>query len=99
MSTLKWIAGIIAMLTVSVQAAPRPESFSNSNSRCRKTQVAILGAGTAGITAAQALSNASVTDFVIIEYNDRIGGRVLNRPFGNRPDGNGKYFVELGANW
>ncbi|KAI1338251.1 amine oxidase [Xylariaceae sp. FL0016] len=66
--------------------------------QCRRTKVAILGAGVAGITAAQALSNASVSDFVIVERNDHIGGRVAHTTFGTRPDGT-PYTVELGANW
>ncbi len=65
---------------------------------CRKTKVAILGAGVAGITAAQALVNASVTDFLIVERNDYIGGRVKHTEFGKRRDGT-PYTVELGANW
>ncbi|KAI1306568.1 amine oxidase [Xylaria venustula] len=65
---------------------------------CRKTKVAILGAGVAGITAAQALVNASVTDFLIVERNDYIGGRVKHTEFGKKPDGT-PYVVELGANW
>lgn len=66
------------------------------NGTCQKTKVAILGAGTAGITAAQALSNASVTDFLIVEYNSVIGGRVAHTTFGAK---NQSYTVELGANW
>ncbi|RCI12224.1 hypothetical protein L249_0157 [Ophiocordyceps polyrhachis-furcata BCC 54312] len=46
----------------------------------------------AGITAAQALTNASVHDFVILEYQDRIGGRAWHTQFGG-------HTVELGANW
>lgn len=65
---------------------------------CRQTKVAILGAGVAGITAAQALSNASVTDFLIIDRNDYIGGRMAHTTFGTKPDG-APYIVELGANW
>ncbi|KAI0010193.1 amine oxidase [Xylariaceae sp. FL0662B] len=75
--------------------APRK---SNNTTECRKTTVAILGAGVAGITAAQALANASVTDFVIVERNDYIGGRVAHASFGTAPDGT-PYVVELGANW
>ncbi len=67
-----------------------------SFSACRKTDVAIIGAGVAGITAAQALSNASVTDFLLIEYNGEIGGRVAHRDFGARHH---EHTVELGANW
>ncbi|KAI1378388.1 putative flavin-containing polyamine oxidase [Hypoxylon crocopeplum] len=70
----------------------------NNGMECRKTTVAILGAGVAGITAAQALSNASVSDFLIIERNDYIGGRVAHTNFGTKPDGT-PYVVELGANW
>ncbi|KAK8114347.1 amine oxidase [Apiospora kogelbergensis] len=66
---------------------------------CRKTKVAILGAGVAGITAAQALSNASVTDFLIVERNDYIGGRVRHTQFGVNPKTKAPYTVELGANW
>ncbi|KAI9821058.1 MAG: hypothetical protein M1827_003791 [Pycnora praestabilis] len=66
------------------------------NETCQKTSVAILGAGTAGITAAQALSNQSVTDFLIVEYNGDIGGRVAHTSFGVP---NNSYTVELGANW
>ncbi|KAI1810369.1 amine oxidase [Poronia punctata] len=65
---------------------------------CQKTTVAILGAGVAGITAAHALADASVTDFLIIDRNDYIGGRVRHTEFGKKPDGT-PYTVELGANW
>ncbi|KAI1477874.1 amine oxidase [Daldinia eschscholtzii] len=70
----------------------------NSTTECRKTTVAILGAGVAGITAAQALSNASISDFLIIDRNDYIGGRVAHTNFGSKPDGT-PYVIELGANW
>jgi polyamine oxidase len=57
------------------------------------------GAGTAGIAAAQALSNQSITDFIIVEYNGNIGGRMKTFEFGEKPDGSGPYTLELGANW
>ena len=44
----------------------------------------------------QALSNNSVTDFLILEYNGDIGGRVAHTTFGAK---NNSYTVELGANW
>ncbi|KAH7126067.1 hypothetical protein EDB81DRAFT_730430 [Dactylonectria macrodidyma] len=75
-------------------AVPRSESAKT----CRKTKVAVLGAGVAGITAAQALSNSSISDFIIVERNDYIGGRVKHTTFGSKPDGL-PYVVELGANW
>jgi len=68
------------------------------SSTCRKTSVIVLGAGMAGVTAAQALTNGSVTDFVIVDVNSYIGGRVAHTTFGKDPDGN-PYTIELGANW
>jgi len=67
-------------------------TYPKSNSACTKTTVAVLGAGLAGIITAQALSNQSIDDFIIVEYNDVIGGRVAHTTFGG-------YTVELGANW
>jgi polyamine oxidase len=52
----------------------------------------------AGVTAAQTLANHSVTDFLIVEYNGELGGRVAHTTFGAKPDGS-PYIVELGANW
>lgn len=46
----------------------------------------------------QALANQSVTDFLILEYNNGIGGRMRNTKFGSDADGN-PYTIELGANW
>ncbi|KAK2751142.1 hypothetical protein FQN57_000217 [Myotisia sp. PD_48] len=65
---------------------------------CIRTKVAILGAGVAGITAAQALANQSIDDFVIVEYQDRMGGRLLEVNFGQKLDGS-SYIVEAGASW
>ena len=70
----------------------------SADNTCRQASVAILGAGMAGITAAQTLANASVTDFVIVDVNRYIGGRVKSAKFGKDRDGN-PYTVELGANW
>ncbi|KAL3477222.1 hypothetical protein BJX99DRAFT_257699 [Aspergillus californicus] len=68
------------------------------DSQCARTTVAILGGGMTGVTAAQALTNASVTDFVILEYRDTLGGRVRHTEFGEDPNGD-PYIIELGANW
>jgi polyamine oxidase len=51
-----------------------------------------------GITAAQALANASIDDFIILEYRDRLGGRLRHEEFGEDENGD-PYVVELGANW
>ena len=52
----------------------------------------------AGIRAAQELSENGVDNFVILEYQDRIGGRMHDVKFGQGPDGV-PYKVEAGANW
>lgn len=39
-----------------------------------------------------------MTDFLILEYQDHIGGRMKNVEFGSDKDGN-PYTVEFGANW
>ena len=66
---------------------------------CTKTQVAVLGAGMTGIAAAQALTNSSMTDFIIVDVNDYIGGRIKHTTFGLNQTSNEPYVVELGANW
>jgi polyamine oxidase len=43
-------------------------------STCKQMKVAVLGAGMAGIIAAQTLHDNSISDFVIVEYNADIGG-------------------------
>ncbi|KAF3761586.1 amine oxidase [Cryphonectria parasitica EP155] len=72
--------------------------YNKRASACRTTEVIVLGAGVAGITAAQALSNASISDFIIVDRNDYIGGRMYHTTFGDKGDGT-PYVVELGANW
>lgn len=44
------------------------------------------------------MSNASMTDFIIVDVNSYIGGRVAHTTFGKDPNGK-PYTIELGANW
>ncbi|KAH8785108.1 hypothetical protein F5883DRAFT_402416 [Diaporthe sp. PMI_573] len=81
-----------------VNGSAIPNGERREYSACRRTKVAILGAGIAGITTAQALSNQSVTDFLIVEYQGEIGGRVHHADFGKGQDGK-PLLVEYGANW
>ncbi|KAF5343909.1 hypothetical protein D9758_012138 [Tetrapyrgos nigripes] len=90
--SLGWILPIIC------PSAGLSDNPTAQDGLCQKTSVVILGAGVAGITAAQALSNQSIHDFIIVERNDYIGGRVAHTNFGFQPDGT-PYTVELGANW
>jgi monoamine oxidase len=47
-----------------------------------ETDVAVVGAGFAGLVAARRLVEADV-DVVVLEARDRVGGRVLNAPLGD----------------
>lgn len=87
------------LLATYAQGAPTKEVHADIEGKCSRVQVAILGAGLAGITAAKVLDDAGIKNFTIVEYNDRIGGRVYNRAFGRQPNSDEPYFVELGANW
>ena len=44
------------------------------------------------------MNSASIDDFQIIEYRDRIGGRAWKTDFGQDERGD-PYSIELGANW
>ena len=57
-------------------------------------QVLILGAGVTGISAAKTFSEEGITDFIILEADSEIGGRVKSTVF--KSSG---IRVELGANW
>ncbi|WCD77891.1 flavin monoamine oxidase family protein [Pseudomonas sp. TUM22785] len=45
--------------------------------------VAIIGAGLAGLTAARDLQRAGCEGFLVLEARDRVGGRTLNHDLGN----------------
>ena len=96
-ASLTCFAALCSLSTLVSEASAIPLADQGGKT-CRKTKVAILGAGITGITAAQALTNSSVTDFIIVDRNDYIGGRVHHTTFGEKPDGS-PYTVELGANW
>ena len=58
----------------------------------RSAQVAIIGAGFAGLSAALDLTERGI-DCVVLEARDRVGGRVLNHDIG------GGKVVEVGGQW
>jgi monoamine oxidase len=58
----------------------------------RTADVAVVGAGLAGLAAARAL-RAAGAEPVVLEARDRVGGRTLNEPIGEQK------VVELGAQW
>jgi polyamine oxidase len=87
---------VLALAALHLSSATPVESRGQT---CKKTKVAVLGAGVAGIAAAQVLHNASISDFLIIDVNDYIGGRVAHTTFGKNPTTGAPFTVELGANW
>ncbi|MED6119307.1 polyamine oxidase1, flavin-containing amine oxidoreductase [Stylosanthes scabra] len=56
------------------------------------SSVIIVGAGVSGISAAKVLAQNGITDLLILEASDRIGGRIRKETFGG-------VSVELGAGW
>ncbi|KAI7899277.1 uncharacterized protein BX663DRAFT_564093 [Cokeromyces recurvatus] len=62
------------------------------NAKTYRTKVAILGGGVSGISAALNLTAANITDFMMIEARDVLGGRAQDAPFAD-------VNVELGCNW
>ncbi|GJN30561.1 hypothetical protein PR202_gb18874 [Eleusine coracana subsp. coracana] len=55
-------------------------------------RVIIVGAGMSGISAGKRLSDAGITDLLILEATDHIGGRMHKQNFAG-------INVEVGANW
>lgn len=60
-------------------------------SDCTKTDVIVVGAGLAGLTAARKLHEAGVS-FVVLEARDRVGGKTLTKKVRGG-------VIELGAAW
>lgn len=48
----------------------------------KKVRVCVIGAGVAGLGAAQRLAEAGVQDFVVLEAEERVGGRVCTVKYG-----------------
>ncbi|KAH9009679.1 amine oxidase [Lactarius pseudohatsudake] len=99
----------LCLLLTSVFALPRPipapaapdvsgapASGAPYSRRAPDTQVLILGGGVAGITAARMLVTNGITDFLIVEARDELGGRMRSATFGAP---NRQLTIEVGANW
>lgn len=95
---MRYLAGPLFTAVSGFSAATLAVAIPRGIGACKNTKVAILGAGVAGLTAAEALNDASASDFLIVERNEYIGGRARHTTFGKQADGT-PYIVELGANW
>lgn len=51
--------------------------------RTEKTRVVIVGAGIAGLAAAKTLEDAGFTDYLLLEAQDVVGGRIHSVPWNN----------------
>lgn len=81
-----------AFLKVTVAGAATACTASGDDPPDRTVDVAVIGAGLAGLTAARELRRHDVT-VCVLEARDRVGGRTLDHPIG---DG---HIVEGGGQW
>jgi len=77
----------LTLITV-IMAAEQPQQ----QPQRIKTKVVILGAGMSGISCARILEEAGMEDYVVVEADNRVGGRMQPYMFQG-------ISIELGANW
>ena len=95
--TRRSFIGAAGAVGVAVSAGPLAGQAAGKRAlgaRGRSVDVVVVGAGISGLAAARAL-RASGRSVLVLEANDRVGGRTLNAKL---PHGNGQV-VEAGGQW
>ena len=85
--------GFLGMATVATAVAALPRMAHAVTEGRDVLDIAIIGAGLAGLTAARDLQRGGCESFVVLEARDRVGGRTLNHDLGKG------YFTEAGGQW
>ena len=84
----------VAIVALVVKCAVSQSCSLDTDGKAKNyTNVLILGAGISGIAAARTLEVNGMTDFMVIEAYNRIGGRIREY------DGIDEVRLEVGANW
>ncbi|KAJ5786394.1 uncharacterized protein N7503_011606 [Penicillium pulvis] len=87
-----WLFEVDALIACPPPAQSIPQTLT-SRPGAEIHDVVIIGAGLAGLTAAQELSRAGLS-CVILEARDRVGGKTWSQPMAS-----GRGILELGAGW
>lgn len=85
--------GFLGATAAAAAAATLPKAAVAAAREQNVFEIAIIGAGLAGLTAARDLKRAGCDSFVVLEARERVGGRTLNHDLGNG------YFSEAGGQW
>jgi CubicO group peptidase (beta-lactamase class C family)/monoamine oxidase len=83
----------LSILTLLLSACSSTSAQNNSDQSFTDHDVIIIGAGMSGLSAANQLQENGIEDVLILEAQDRIGGRVWTDTLGE------SIAVDLGASW
>ncbi|KAG2148956.1 amine oxidase [Suillus clintonianus] len=87
---------LAVLLGCAAFATASPSTAQNDQRSTKDAKVLILGGGVAGVIAARTLHRKGITDFLIIEARDELGGRMQDYTIGVPGK---QYTIELGPNW